>query len=255
MKNHLLLPSLLISTFCFAATCFATTCFATTWGESEVDDPFKQGEKCKVHQPASYGGYIYSWPSKYDQVFWPYTDPHSIWFCEKSGYVSFMTNFDELNENDKNKIHIYLDKNQLQNPTQKQLIKALEEIYLLRELAPEKRNMLTRVFARWHQGFGDLDKAKEYRKKTLVEIEVALESELSQYKKMEYLYLAANYTRLFGDIEKSDDYLKRLKIEIETVEDKELSGFSEYLSELSKDTKFIIPGSKIEPTKKSNALE
>jgi hypothetical protein len=71
---------------------------ATTWGETEVDDPILDGEKCSVHEPASWGGYIYRWPSKYDQVFWPLTDIHGIWFCENSGFTAFIGDFDELSD-------------------------------------------------------------------------------------------------------------------------------------------------------------
>ena len=70
--------------------------YSTTWGELEVDDPILEGEKCAVHQPASYGSYIYRWPSKYDQVFWPLTDSHGIWFCQESGFTAFIDDFADL---------------------------------------------------------------------------------------------------------------------------------------------------------------
>lgn len=43
--------------------------FATTWSKLEVKDPIVKRKKCSVHEPNSYGNYIYQWPSKYDQVF------------------------------------------------------------------------------------------------------------------------------------------------------------------------------------------
>ncbi len=46
---------------------------ATTWASSEKTDPMT-GEKVPSHEIMSYGGYIYNWPSKYDLVFWPFTD-------------------------------------------------------------------------------------------------------------------------------------------------------------------------------------
>jgi hypothetical protein len=67
---------------------------ATTWGEPQsVPDPLRQDAICKVAEPMSYGSYIYQWPSKYDQVFWPLTVPNGIWFCPESGFAAFIGEF------------------------------------------------------------------------------------------------------------------------------------------------------------------
>lgn len=58
--------------------------WATTWGETDVDDPIVKDAKCTVGSPGSYGSYIYGWPSKYDQIFWPVTEESGIWFCPES---------------------------------------------------------------------------------------------------------------------------------------------------------------------------
>lgn len=72
----------------FAAICVcASAAHAITWADDEVDDPFSDGT-CKVHVPMSYGGYIYSYPSKWNGVFWPFTDPMWVWACP-SGFVAF----------------------------------------------------------------------------------------------------------------------------------------------------------------------
>jgi hypothetical protein len=48
---------------------------ATTWGKSTVKDPVS-GDGVEVQEPMSSGSYIYEWPGKEDQVFWPATDEH-----------------------------------------------------------------------------------------------------------------------------------------------------------------------------------
>lgn len=226
---------------------FSTSCFAVTWVETKVDDPIRSGNKCDVQEPASYGSYIYQWPSKYELVFWPFTDRKGIWFCEKSGYVSFMVDFNQLTTDEKGKIKTYLKKNKLKKPSTEQLLGALEAIYELRDFEPQNRNQLDRVFARWYEMLGDHNKTQEYRKKSYDDIVRSLQTELTKNTKLEYLFLAANYARWFGEIEKSDGFLLALNTEIDSVFDSELSGYAEYLKELSTQTQFITPGNKIEP--------
>jgi len=71
--------------------------WATTWGDSKVLDPVTK-TRISVHEPMSSGSYIYQWPEKSDQVFWPYTDPHWLWFNPKSGYVAFGDDFEKIAE-------------------------------------------------------------------------------------------------------------------------------------------------------------
>lgn len=61
---------MLIRTLCISLSVVilaSQSVFATTWGEAEVADPILTGETCQVSEPASYGSYIYHWPSKYDR--------------------------------------------------------------------------------------------------------------------------------------------------------------------------------------------
>lgn len=44
----------------------------------------------------SYGTYIYWWPSKYQWVFWPFTDSPSVYLCKKCHLSTFMGDFDTL---------------------------------------------------------------------------------------------------------------------------------------------------------------
>lgn len=225
----------------------ANASFATTWVKTTVDDPIKKGAKCEVKEPASYGNYIYQWPSKYDQVFWPYIDRESIWYCKKSGFVSFMQDFEKISKEESIAIKQYLEKHPLKNPAPRYLIERLIKINEMRAFSPDYRNLLTRVYARLYQQFEDYEKALDYRKQAYTEIKGFLKSDISQGKRLEYLYLASNYSRYFNEAEESDAYLAQLKDEIKAIKDKELTGYGEYLSELLEDTKFIVPGEKLDP--------
>jgi hypothetical protein len=72
----------------------SSNAFATTWGREERPDPVIDGATCAVSEPMSWGSYIYHWPSKYDQVFFPLTDEHGIWFCRESGFTAFIGDFE-----------------------------------------------------------------------------------------------------------------------------------------------------------------
>ncbi|ACA87333.1 hypothetical protein Swoo_3062 [Shewanella woodyi ATCC 51908] len=224
---------------------FATE--ATTWGESEVDDPIVEGEKCSVYEPLSYGGYIYNWPSKYDQVFWPLTDYNGIWFCEKSGFTSFIGDFSALTVSELAKIKKYLLENPPKDSSIHTKLALLEALYSLRDTDTAFKNRLLRVFARWHQHLENYDKANDYRRKALAGIELALQGDMSEFKHLEYLYLAANYSKQLGYKEASDRYISKLISSLGNIKSEDNRGYIEYLQKLYPDTNYIEAGGVLDP--------
>ena len=45
---------------------------------------------------ASWGTYVYAWPSKFQMVFWPHTDPVSLYSCKKCRLTVWMWDFREF---------------------------------------------------------------------------------------------------------------------------------------------------------------
>jgi hypothetical protein len=226
----------------------ATSAFATTWAPSEVDDPIGKGKKCDVSEPMSSGSYIYSWPEKYDQVFWPLTDENGIWYCKGSGFTAFIGDFENITGDEKAAISQYLKDHRKKGKIGiESKLALLEGIYALRRIDEEFKSKLPRIFARWYQNLGQIDKANEYRKKSLADIKEKLATELPEALKLEYLYVAANYSRLFGDVAGSDQYLARLKAAAAELKDKELEGYAGYLLELAGETGHIKPGGILDP--------
>jgi len=45
---------------------------------------------------ASWGSYVYSWPSKFQMVFWPHTYPTSLYICKHCHFAAWMWDFKEL---------------------------------------------------------------------------------------------------------------------------------------------------------------
>lgn len=74
---------------------FAADARATTWFDKEFVCPV-DGEKNTFMVIGSYGSYIYSWPSKYQWIFWPETDSPTYYTCRKCHYSAYMWDFENL---------------------------------------------------------------------------------------------------------------------------------------------------------------
>lgn len=88
------LPAKLAVMFLFLAL-GVTNVWSTTWADKEFVCPI-----CKTKNTfgvvASYGTYIYQWPSKYQYIFWPLTDSHVLYSCKKCYFSVLMWDFDDL---------------------------------------------------------------------------------------------------------------------------------------------------------------
>lgn len=221
---------------------------ATKWIESTVDDPIKKGASCNIDQVASFGSYVYDWQSKYDQIFFPYTSSSAIWFCDKSGYISFMGDFENLSSTEKTVISNYLQQNPQKNiRSLLSKLELLEKIYSLRTLPKDISNRNKRILAYLYEQKGKFKKANELRKLALEEIYELLKDNLSERKKLEYLYVAANYERQLGNVADSDLRLKFFNQHLENIKDENLAVFGSYLLNLTRDTLLIKPGGKLAP--------
>ena len=221
-----------------------------TWQPTTVPDPLLAGAECQVNQPASYGGYIYRYPSRFDFVFWPLTDTNNIWYCEQSGYMGFMPAFEEIGPAEKPKIIQYIGENTFNPDDLLSKIHYLEGLYAVRDLNDEFRNKLLRVYARYHQEAGLYEQANAYRKQALSQIESELVTGVRPELTVVYLYLAANYHRQFGNLTSSDEYLMRLDEQLQSIEDESLQDFKLYLLDLAPLSQLITPGGALEPNHK-----
>jgi hypothetical protein len=69
--------------------------FATTWFPKEFICPIDK-EKNTFQVWASYGSYIYSWPSKYQWVFWPATESEAFYLCKKCHLTTYMWDYEKI---------------------------------------------------------------------------------------------------------------------------------------------------------------
>ena len=192
-----------------AAVSLSALALATTWTRDDQDDPFSDGQ-CVASNPMSYGSYIYQWPSKYELVFWPYTDPAWVWFCPESGYVAFGSNF-EVEEAERQRVGLLLaenrtawqvsdwprvnDNNAVYGWSEHDgILAALEAIARVRDGTDWA--FMNRVLAQWH--LQDRDEADTYRREALALIDAGL-AEKTGLERAEALYLSGAYHFWFGN--------------------------------------------------------
>jgi hypothetical protein len=224
---------------------------ATTWtGPMPEPDPVRDGASCQVAKPMSSGSYIYGWPSKYDQVFWPLTDPKGIWFCEDSGFTAFIDDF-ALSAEEQQALAEHLPKvyqRGSDKPNLRQLLDLLQQSYARRTTKTEDRIRLLRVVAYYNDAqLQDYATATALRKQALELIGQALQTQLKDGDRYEYLFVTAAYHREFGEVAKSDAALQSLKSALQGNKNKELNGFVDYLTELSNEVARIAPGGPLAP--------
>lgn len=231
------------------ALTFAATGHGTTWTEPQpVPDPVREGAKCYVSRPASYGSYIYQWPSKYDQVFWPLIDPEGIWFCQQSGFTAFIDDF-ELTADERGALTNALASYEpIKKPTLRQRLALLQKSYAARNVDARFNICLLRVLAYYNEAdFKDFDAARALRRQALAMIQTALATELPEGERLQYLFVSAVYYRDFGESEKAQAALQLLEQALRENKNEKLKGFVEYLTELKNDIDRITPGGPLMP--------
>ena len=185
---------------------------ATTWGKSNVRDPVS-GKTIEVQEPMSSGSYIYSWPGKEDQVFWPMTDDHWLWFNPKSGYGAFGGDFAKLEGEALDRVKTWLaahyDKRQ-PPASRLELLAWLEQIYGQRGMDEDFWCFFYRLMA-FEYSQKDPAKSLEYVKKALPMIERLLANPESDDARITFLYLLGEYNRRLGNLDASRSYFDQAK--------------------------------------------
>ena len=225
---------------------------AVTWIEQEIVDPVGGGQ-CQVLDLASSGAYIYDWPEKYDQVFVPVTSAEGIWYCEASGFASFIGDT-KLEPAEKKRISEFLGRQV--RPAQSGMsiagkLERAEAIYALRDLTPERGILIRRILAYDFETIAeDPARARRHRQAALKTMLDRLADEsLPQATRMEYLFVSANYLRESGDAVRADRLLAQLATLIASVGDAGNQGYPAYLESMLPSARTIAPGGRLAPEK------
>ena len=185
---------------------------ATTWAESKVRDPVS-GKHLEVQEPMSSGSYIYSWPGKEDQVFWPMTNESWLWFNPKSGYGAFGNDFEKLEGAALDRVKAWLAANyDRRRPpgTRLERLAWLEQVYGQRGMDEDFWCFFYRLMA-FEYSQDDPAKSLGYVKKAMPMIERLLANPASDDARITFLYLLGEYNRRLGNLDASRSYFDQAK--------------------------------------------
>ncbi len=225
----------------FASIC-ATTAYAITFAPGTRDDPFAPGKTCDAPMLASYGDYVYDWPSKYDLIFAPRDYPQWIWRCETSGYVSFPHEFGAfVDDAEKGRIAAYLAQVNFgpklkdeASGVSEALLQHLAKIYALRDEDDAFRAYFMRYMA-WQHGAKPI--ADAYRTKAVDLYKNLLAANaLKDVDLLEGLYILGFYSYKLGHVDDAKAYFDQLKNAV-TIDPKTRASKrgAPYLENLAKD--------------------
>lgn len=221
---------------------------AVTWAEREIQDPV--GSKpCHVATLASSGSCIYDWPEKYDQVFVPVTAAEGIWFCEGSGFASFIGD-DKLGYVERKRIAAFLDRQpRSTQPDIAGRLQRVEAIYALRDLTPERSALVHRILAYDFESLaGDPLRARQHRQAALaIMLDRLTDESLGQGTRLEYLFVSANYLRESGDATRAERLLAQLEMQVASAGNGEFAAYAVYLRSLLPAARTIAPGGRLAP--------
>lgn len=227
----------------------ALPAMATTWGETTIVDPIN-GKPCKVATPASMGSYIYEWPEKYDQVFFPVTATEGIWACG-SGFVSLIGDIN-LSDAEKQRVTDFLarlDAGKRQPATISDRLQRAETLYSLRDLQPERRALIHRILAYDFERMADDSERSAFHRKAALGIMLGrlADETLSLNTRMEYVFVSANYLREFGDSSRADRLYSQLEWLITQSAGSQAESYAQYLQSLLIPARTIAPGGRLAP--------
>ena len=205
---------------------------AITWVSSSVRDPVS-GHRVKVSEPASSGSYIYQYPEKSDQVFWPYTDDNWLWFNPKSGYIAFGSDFEGLEPSKSKEMKAWLkehfDRENLPR-SRLELLTWAEKVYATRGMNDDFWCHYYRLMAFETRSNPVL--SLEYVRKALPLLIARNQSEQEPGQQMETLYLLSEYNRRLGRDDEATRFLEQLS-SIQSTND--LASFKTYLLKIAEE--------------------
>lgn len=197
------------------ASCEMATSNLITWFPKEFECPV-----CKTKNTfmvvGSYGSYIYADPSKYQLIFWPYTDTPSWYSCKKCRLSIFMEDFEQIPPDKIADLRKMLAMTSLPPQPEREVkdrfdrppyldipsvarVLVAEQVYkTLGKTNDEFWNHFYRVLAYHYDGHGKAAEAEQARRKSITITEKLLTAK-SDGKRKELLYILGAMRHFIGD--------------------------------------------------------
>ena len=178
---------------------------AITWVPEDFVCPV-DNEKNTFLVVASYGSYIYSYPSKYQWLFFPVTDSPTYYLCKKCHLATYMWDFKELPKDKIVAIRATLKSITAPKPFEKYTeVSVVERLAIIEKVYTQlgKDEEWWERFYRT-QGYhlakaGEQEKAAVARKKSLELVKKFLKDEKNETSKKLLLYISGAMNHFIGD--------------------------------------------------------
>jgi len=190
------------------------------------------------HEYASWGSYVYSWPSKFQMVFWPHTYSSSLYICRECHYAAWMCDFKNLTPESVAKVQKAVSGisglpkvNKYEEVPMSQRLSVAEHVYQ----ALDKDDVFWSQFYRV-QGYHlaaekKPEEAKQARSKARDLLNKLAGDPKQAAKKKEYLVSLAAMQHFLGDDASSLETLSKAKTEV-FADGKDAAGYNQYLNQL-----------------------
>ncbi|PWT93918.1 MAG: hypothetical protein C5B55_03635 [Blastocatellia bacterium] len=226
-----------------------------TWFPEEVACPVC-GTKNIFLVWGSYGSYIYSYPSKYQLIFWPYTDGAAWYSCKKCKLTLFLEDFQKVPKEkipDLQKLlaevtlpaqKVVSDKEALDHPPYLEIpvsarLTVAEKVYRSLGLTSDVFwSQFYRVLGYHHDIEGNSAEAAEARKKALSIVEGWLTDKTKQGQRKEFLYICAAMHHFLNDdpaATKTLEEAAKLKYSNAELKPEQNENYDQYLSTVIKE--------------------
>lgn len=178
--------------------------FAITWLPEDFNCPL-DGQKNTFLVVGSYGSYIYSYPSKYQWLFFPRTDSPTYYTCKKCYLTTYMWDFDKLPKDKFDEIRRALNgvsvsknfKEYTELPVTERL-EIMEKVYSVLGKDDDWWETFYRTKGYHYGKEGKPTAAAEARKRSLQMIEAELERKHSDSPRKLSLYISASMKHFLG---------------------------------------------------------
>ena len=187
---------------------------AITWNPVEIKCPVC-GTKNIFLQWGSYGNYIYQYPSKYQYIYWPFTDSPVVYSCKQCRLTAFMHDFEQTPKEKFAELKKALAGVELPYTLKTELpadwgiymkipmtarLLAAERVYrALGRTDDEFWGYFYRVLGYHHAAEGDEKGAAEARRRALAITERALADAASEPRRKELLYVTGAMRHFLND--------------------------------------------------------
>lgn len=194
----------LLSVFLLIGVLFSNS-FAITFFPQEFTCPI-DGQKNTFQVVGSYGSYIYSYPSKYQWLFFPQTSSTTFYTCKKCHYTAYSWDFDKLPKEKIAAVKKVLAGVKFSKPFDDYLkapleerLEIMEKVYGVLDKDDEWWESFYRTKGYFYHVMGSTEKAAEARRKSLDLIQKELKKEKTEAPKKLLYYISASMKHFLND--------------------------------------------------------